>query len=424
MIPRILAIVVGAVLVFPRLGEAACGVERWPVKIASDADASFISLLAMPTTIEMLRALPAPRPLPQERRLPPTENTIYALTTTIVAYRLAPDSDIHLVLADEAGRTIVARIPAPSCAMGSQFLSQITDTRQRFETRYPVTDTFKSARIPVEIHGLGFFDFLQSEQGQAPNGISLHPVIDIDFTPSFQPKPPPTPSRRRAVRNPGGSCTRPTLTLSASQNSVCGGESTTLSWQSSDPKAKVSIDGIGAFLPASGTRTTGVSANTAYAGRASNACGAGNEAVTVVSVKPATTASLNGPATVKEGNSATLTVSIAGATSWTLTSSLGNAISPSSGTSSRSVQYSASRKGTDSITLFASGGGCAPATRSFSISVTANTTTPPPPPSGLLCCDGTRSPTCFSCASKKGCCSSHGGVCGCATAVIFDDTRP
>jgi hypothetical protein len=37
----------------------------------------------------------------------------------------------------------------------------------------------------------------------------------------------------------------------------------------------------------------------------------------------------------------------------------------------------------------------------------------PPPSSGLLCCDGTRSPSCFNCASKQGCCSSHKGVCGC-----------
>jgi hypothetical protein len=416
MIQRVLALVVGAILVFPRLGEAACGVERWPVKIASDADAPFISLLAMPTTIEALRALPAPRPLPQERRLPPTESTIYALTTTIVAYRLAPDSDIQLVLADEAGRTIVARIPLPDCATGSQFLSQITDARQRFE-RYPVTDTFKSVRMPVEIHGLGFFDFLQSEQGQAPNGISLHPVIDIDFTPSFQPKPPPTPSRRRAVRNPGA-CVRPFLTLSASQSSVCSGESTTLSWHSSDPVAKVSIDGIGAFLPASGTRTTGIGANTAYAGRASNACGAGYEAVTVVTWRPATTALLTGPSSINQGGSATLNVSIAGATSWTLLSSLGNTISPSSGTTSRSVQYTASQKGTDNISLSATGGGCAAVTRSFAIAVTAGTTTPPPPPSlGLRCCDNTFSPSCFDCAKKQGCCSNHGGVCGCAKST-------
>ena len=29
------------------------------------------------------------------------------------------------------------------------------------------------------------------------------------------------------------------------------------------------------------------------------------------------------------------------------------------------------------------------------------------------CCDGTRSPTCECGGPKRGCCSHHGGVCGC-----------
>jgi hypothetical protein len=38
---------------------------------------------------------------------------------------------------------------------------------------------------------------------------------------------------------------------------------------------------------------------------------------------------------------------------------------------------------------------------------------PAPKPTKLLCCDGTRSPTC-GCDrdSNRGCCSRHGGVCG------------
>jgi hypothetical protein len=34
-------------------------------------------------------------------------------------------------------------------------------------------------------------------------------------------------------------------------------------------------------------------------------------------------------------------------------------------------------------------------------------------PQGLLCCDGTLSPTCSCGGSRRGCCSHHGGVCGC-----------
>jgi hypothetical protein len=37
----------------------------------------------------------------------------------------------------------------------------------------------------------------------------------------------------------------------------------------------------------------------------------------------------------------------------------------------------------------------------------------PAEPEGLLCCDGTMSPSCSCGGSHRGCCSHHGGVCGC-----------
>jgi hypothetical protein len=411
MVKRVLGCTIGAILVFSPLLEAACGIERWPVKVASDSDASLVSPLILPVSIETLRGIPAPRPLPQDRRVAPVETTIYSVTATIIAYRLAPDSDIHMVLADELGRTIIARIPAPACAAESRFLEEITEARQAFEARFPPTETFKQVRVPVEARGIGFFDFLQSQQGLAPNGIGLQPVTYLDFTPPVRPKAPPLPSsRRRAVRAPGG-CARPSLSISVSRDSVCGGEPTTVSWQASSSAASVSIDGIGAFLPSSGSRAVSVSASTAYSGHATSTCGPGDESVAVVNLKTSATATLSGPGSVVQGSTASLSVLISGATAWTLTSSLGNLISPSSGSTSSSPQYVGSRTGTDVVTLVATGGACGSVTRSVTIPVTAPTN------SGLLCCDGTRSPTCFSCSSKQGCCSSHGGVCGCPKLV-------
>lgn len=37
----------------------------------------------------------------------------------------------------------------------------------------------------------------------------------------------------------------------------------------------------------------------------------------------------------------------------------------------------------------------------------------PDPQRPLLCCDGTPSPSCTCSGSRRGCCSHHGGVCGC-----------
>src|SRR5207237_586375 len=41
--------------------------------------------------------------------------------------------------------------------------------------------------IPVQITGVGMFDFLHGQTGVAPNGIEIHPVLDIIFNPTSNP---------------------------------------------------------------------------------------------------------------------------------------------------------------------------------------------------------------------------------------------
>lgn len=397
-------------ILIPGVVYADCAIERAPVKTVTDADAFAVGLLVFPTTIEYLRSLPAPRPLPHDARIAPGETTIHSVTATLVAYRLTPQSEIHLVLSDDKRRTIVAMIPSPACTDGSRFMSQIANARAMFDLRYAATDTFKEVRKAVEVQGIGFFDFFQSQRGLAPNALSLYPVTAIDFTPSFQPKTPPPAGRRRAAGSGGArTCPRPSLTLTASRGNACAGELVTIAWQASNAAAIVSIDGIGVALPSSGSRTVPATANALYSGRASTSCGSSDEALAIVKLTPAATASLSGPSSVTSGNSTTLAIAVSGVTSWTLTSSLGNPISPSSGTSSRTATYSGLRTGTDTVTLTTAGGACGNITRTLMISVKDAIS----PNLGLLCCDGTRSPTCFSCSNQRGCCSSHRGVCGC-----------
>jgi hypothetical protein len=222
---------------------------------------------------------------------------------------------------------------------------------------------------------------------------------------------PAPPARRRAVQPNPAPCTPPALFLTLSKASVCPGESVTLSWQASDSRAVVSIVGIGGSLPASGSKTIDTSSATVYSGRATNACGSGSEAVAEVKVQQGGTASLSASASsIQQGQTTALTVTVANVGNWTLSSALGNGLSASSGTNSRTVTYTGTRSGSDTITLTATGA-CGSLQRTTSIVVAAP---PPLPPSGnLRCCDGTVSPTCNSCAKKQGCCSSHGGVCGC-----------
>jgi hypothetical protein len=161
-----------------------CGVERWSVKTGTDPDASAVSTGAVTTTtLGALDSLPKPSSLPANARIAPTETTVYAVTATMTVYKREDDSDYHLVLADAAGNTMIVEIPHPGCVGDSSpFKSAITSTRARFDATYTATTSFKTANVPVTVTGVGFFDFIHGQTGVAPNGIELHPLLDISFT--------------------------------------------------------------------------------------------------------------------------------------------------------------------------------------------------------------------------------------------------
>jgi uncharacterized protein (TIGR03437 family) len=187
------AVAVLGVLWIHLLGQ--CGVERWPVKTGTDADARLVNVNnATSSTIASLIALSAPSSLPESNRVKPTETTVFVLNATLTEYKLeSDDSDYHLVLADSAGKTMIAEIPAPNCVgSGSPFTSGTSSARSQFDARFKATTSFKTANIPVQIKGVGFFDFKHGQTGLAPNAIELHPVLDIIFNPA-QSSPPPSP---------------------------------------------------------------------------------------------------------------------------------------------------------------------------------------------------------------------------------------
>jgi len=85
-----------------------CGTERWAVKTASDSDRNLVSTTQHPTTIDALRGLRAPSSLPSNHRVAPTERTEYVIAGTLTGYKIEADGDIHLVIANSAGRTLIA----------------------------------------------------------------------------------------------------------------------------------------------------------------------------------------------------------------------------------------------------------------------------------------------------------------------------
>jgi len=175
-------------LVFlPGRSLAQCTGERWSVKTGTDPDATLVNLNSTTsTTIAALSSLAAPATLPDNARVQPTETTTWVVNATLVEYARSFDADYHMVFTDSAGHTMIAEIPDPGClGPGSPFAAGIAHARAQFDARFTATSTFQNANVPVQITGVGFFDYLAGQEGIAPNGIELHPIIDITFGPSF-----------------------------------------------------------------------------------------------------------------------------------------------------------------------------------------------------------------------------------------------
>jgi hypothetical protein len=187
---------VGAAEEQPEAELAACGIERWNVKTGADAGASAIDLTqSVRSTIATMRLWIPPRDLPIDSRVSPFETTLVVVDATLVKYKLEDDSDLHLVIMDPLGNTIIAEIPSPACVSTGPFAALIAGARAEFEAHFSVTTSFKATNTPIRLTGVGFFDYIHGQTGVAPNGIEIHPVLSVQVNPD-QATPTPTPRNR------------------------------------------------------------------------------------------------------------------------------------------------------------------------------------------------------------------------------------
>jgi hypothetical protein len=161
-----------------------CGVERWSVKVGTDPDAGLVNLGSpVRSTIAALRGIPAPASPPLNARVAPTETTVYLVNGIINVYKLEDDVDYHIVFQDPIGNTMVTEIPSPACdGSTSPFDAAVAAVRAKFDAHFSATSNFQTANLPVQMKGVGFFDFIHGQTGVAPNGIELHPILDFTFT--------------------------------------------------------------------------------------------------------------------------------------------------------------------------------------------------------------------------------------------------
>lgn len=163
----------------PKSNGGSCGTERWNIKTGTDAQAPQISLVPQSDTIAALAALaPAGGGTTRES---PTETTLWELdNVTLTELKEESDSDYHLVISDGT-HTMIAEIPYPSCATNSAWSCFISRSRSEIDAKYTVTNSPQYPAATVTLRGIGFFDFLHSQTGVAPNAIELHPVLQICF---------------------------------------------------------------------------------------------------------------------------------------------------------------------------------------------------------------------------------------------------
>jgi hypothetical protein len=195
------------------------GTERWAVKDGTDPKAQQIDLQnPVDINIPDLLTLPEPQRPPQGDntiRIVPNEMHLYRVQARLVQWRKEAgetgDSDYHLVLADSTlnftpgrkkptGHSFVGEIPDPDCLAGaggefgasSPFLPSdpnaslsIRAARQALENQFPDADLQggwnDAGGIPVEVMGIGFFDFPHGQVGRAPNDLEIHPILSITF---------------------------------------------------------------------------------------------------------------------------------------------------------------------------------------------------------------------------------------------------
>jgi hypothetical protein len=159
-----------------------CGAERWPVKTLSDGRA--IAALRSDPQVANIQDL-ANRPRPpwyHEAERSREEEVQYVVDAWIIAYKLEPDNDIHVVVQDENGWHLVAEFPHPSCVARLSSREPLARARQELRALLPLephSSFTHGVRIPVRIRGVFFFDRPHGQTGHAPNGAELHPVLEV-----------------------------------------------------------------------------------------------------------------------------------------------------------------------------------------------------------------------------------------------------
>ena len=172
-----------------------CGSERWHVKTMSDPQATSVNKTIKVVTVDTL--IHAPVPVPASGSLAKADNVRFGpwelqavqIRATIVGWKTENDNDFHIVVADlkNPSETMIVEPPSSACssACSSGYGSFFQASRDAFTKclGQPSTSfTHTNAKtIVADITGVPYFDPIHGQTGVAPNGIEIHPVINVTF---------------------------------------------------------------------------------------------------------------------------------------------------------------------------------------------------------------------------------------------------
>lgn len=186
MFSRTISVLCAIVFSVPSWG---CGTERWDVKTLTDPNRNLINRNAVNTTIAQLIQGPAPVLHRNTPRIPNSpETSMLVVKAILLGYHAESDEDFHLVIADPQNPqiTMIAEIPSSNCVQGQQFQAMVTQFRNQLIAKFGAPGR-KTRRLrtpaPILLRGVGFFDLKHPtpQDGVAPNGIELHPILGMSL---------------------------------------------------------------------------------------------------------------------------------------------------------------------------------------------------------------------------------------------------
>ena len=169
------------------IGECG-GKYRWDYKICIDPEGiALLNTTAEPTTINALTKH-TNRPIADEMYMQraTAEKRKVTLTAYVIMCGKEDDEDFHLVLKSTTGKdTLIAEIPDPACpkVKGYPYLVNKYSKARQFVLAN-IDDSPGGIKpvdkiVKVKVTGIVFFDKIAHGSGHAPNGVEIHPILDI-----------------------------------------------------------------------------------------------------------------------------------------------------------------------------------------------------------------------------------------------------